>query len=68
MVMPEGISGRELAEMLKQKKGALRVIYSSGYSQEIAGQDLTLEEGFNFLQKPYHPLKLAETVRDSLDR
>ena len=67
MVMPEGISGRELAEMLKQKKDSLRVIYSSGYSQEIAGQDLTLEEGFNFLQKPYHPLKLAETVRDSLD-
>ncbi|MBI1175853.1 response regulator [bacterium] len=68
MVMPEGISGRELAEMLKQKKQSLRVIYSSGYSQEIAGQDLTLEEGFNFLQKPYHPLKLAETVRDCLDR
>lgn len=68
MVMPDGISGRELAEMLKQKKSSLRVIYSSGYSQEIAGQDLTLEEGFNFLQKPYHPMKLAETVRDCLDR
>lgn len=68
MVMPEGISGRELADMLKQKKEGLRIIYSSGYSQEIAGHDLTLQEGFNFLQKPYHPLKLAETVRDCLDR
>jgi PAS domain S-box-containing protein len=68
MVMPEGISGRELADMLKQKKESLRIIYSSGYSQEIAGHDLTLQEGFNFLQKPYHPLKLAETVRDCLDR
>jgi CheY-like chemotaxis protein len=68
MVMPEGISGRELADILKQQKQNLRIIYSSGYSQEIAGQDLTLEEGFNFLQKPYHPLKLAETVRDCLDR
>lgn len=67
MVMPEGISGRELAEMLKRKKEDLKVIYSSGYSQEIAGQELTLQEGFNFLQKPYHPLKLAETVRDCLD-
>lgn len=68
MVMPEGISGRELAELLRQKKSSLKVIYSSGYSQEIAGQELTLQEGFNFLQKPYHPLKLAETVRDCLDR
>ncbi|HAV65379.1 MAG TPA: hypothetical protein DCY13_23765 [Verrucomicrobiales bacterium] len=68
MVMPEGMTGRELAEQLKQKKPELKVIYSSGYSQEIAGQDLTLEEGFNFLQKPYHPTKLAQTVRDCLDR
>jgi len=68
MVMPEGVSGRELADLLKQKKSSLKVIYSSGYSQEIAGQELTLQEGFNFLQKPYHPLKLAETVRDCLDR
>jgi CheY-like chemotaxis protein len=68
MVMPEGISGRELADLLKQRKEGLRVIYSSGYSQEIAGHDLTLQEGFNFLQKPYHPLKLAETVRECLDR
>ncbi len=66
--MPSGFSGRELAERLRQKKEDLKVIYSSGYSQEIAGQELTLQEGFNFLQKPYHPLKLAETVRDCLDR
>lgn len=68
MVMPEGVSGSELAERLRRKKPDLRVIYSSGYSQEIAGHDLTLENGFDFLQKPYHPMKLAELVRESLDR
>ncbi|MBI3414445.1 MAG: PAS domain S-box protein [Verrucomicrobia bacterium] len=68
MVMPEGISGRELAEHLTAKKPGLKIIYSSGYSAEMAGQDLTLREGFNFLQKPYDPMKLAQTVRESLDR
>jgi PAS domain S-box-containing protein len=68
MVMPDGISGSELGRRLKEKKGTLKVIYSSGYSQEIADKELTLEEGFNFLQKPYHPMKLAQTVRECLDR
>lgn len=67
MVMPDGVSGAELGKRLKEKKPGLKIIYSSGYSQEIADKDLTLEDGFNFLQKPYHPLKLAQTVRECLD-
>jgi len=67
MMMPGGISGRELAEKLLQKKSTLKIIYTTGYSPDTFSQELVLKEGFNFLGKPYHPNKLTETVRRRLD-
>jgi len=67
MVMPHGISGRELATKLLAERPGLRVIYSSGYSLDVVGANMVLQEGLNFLQKPYHPRKLAQAVRDCLD-
>src|SRR5262249_26498270 len=67
MVMPQGISGRELAAKLIAEKAALKVIYTSGYSLAVVGADMVLRDGLNFLQKPYPPRKLAQTVRDCLD-
>jgi two-component system cell cycle sensor histidine kinase/response regulator CckA len=67
MVMPEGMSGRELADKLLYEKPMLRVIYTSGYSPGMAGQDIALLEGFNFLPKPYPPMRLAQLVRECLD-
>jgi PAS domain S-box-containing protein len=67
MVMPQGISGRDLAAKLLAEKPALKIIYSSGYSLAVVGADMVLQEGLNFLQKPYHPRKLAQTIRDCLD-
>ena len=68
MVMPEGLTGQQLAEKLKVQNPALKVIYSSGYSADLVSADgIQLSEGLNFLQKPYHPQKLAQTVRDCLD-
>jgi two-component system cell cycle sensor histidine kinase/response regulator CckA len=66
MVMPEGMSGRELAEELKTRKPDLKVIYTSGYSSEVMGQDLGLRD-IKFLQKPYPPPQLAQAVRECLD-
>ncbi|MFN7140569.1 MAG: response regulator [Limisphaerales bacterium] len=68
MVMPEGISGRELAIKLLEHNPRLKVIYTSGYSPGMAGQDIALLEGFNFLPKPYRPLRLAQLVREILNR
>jgi CheY-like chemotaxis protein len=68
MVMPHGISGRELAQKLLAEKPGLKVIYSSGYSLAMVGSDMVLKEGLDFLQKPYNPSKLALAVRDCLDR
>jgi PAS domain S-box-containing protein len=67
MVMPHGVSGRELAQRLRGDKPELKVIYSSGYSLAVVGTDMVLREGLNFLQKPYNPKKLAKAVRDCLD-
>jgi CheY-like chemotaxis protein len=67
MVMPEGISGRQLAERLQAEDPALKVIYTSGYSPGMAGKDIALLEGFNFLAKPYPPSRLANVVRECLD-
>jgi len=67
IVMPEGINGRELAERLHARKPALKVILTSGYSADIAGQELSLRAGHAFLQKPATPGLLLESVRRCLD-
>ncbi|HZR17834.1 MAG TPA: response regulator [Verrucomicrobiae bacterium] len=68
MVMPGGLTGRQLGERVLQEKPSLPVIYTSGYSPGMAGRDLALLEGANFLAKPYGPARLLHMVRDCLDR
>ena len=59
MVMPDAMTGRELAERLQAEKPNLQVLFTTGYSEELTEGELVLEEGKHFLQKPYHPIKLA---------
>ena len=66
MVMPDGISGLQLADRLKTENPGLKVIFTTGYSSELLGKDFVLKEGVNFLQKPYPPQKLVQTVRNGL--
>ncbi len=66
MIMPDGISGRQLAEKLKAENPKLKVVYTTGYSADLLGSDFNLVEGLNFLQKPYPPQKLVQTVRNGL--
>ena len=67
MVMPGGVTGKDLAERFLKENPKLNVIYTSGYSVELAGRDFPLEEGVNFLAKPFGADKLAQTVREKLD-
>jgi PAS domain S-box-containing protein len=67
MMMPEGISGRELADRLVAEKPDLKLIYSSGYSLDVVSPDFTSRERVRFLQKPYDPETLAQMVRDCLN-
>ena len=67
VVMPDGMSGLELAQRLRRDRPDLRVIYTSGYSAEVAARGIQLQEGFNFLSKPYRAPELLRTVRANLD-
>jgi CheY-like chemotaxis protein len=67
MVMPGDVSGRELAQTLHMQKNSLKIIYTTGYSMDALNQDYPLDEGVNFIAKPYAPDKLAQIVRRSLD-
>jgi CheY-like chemotaxis protein len=67
LMMPGGISGRELAERLLADEPTLKVIYSSGYSEDIVRRQLHLDPGRNFLQKPCTSMALLHAVRRCLD-
>jgi CheY-like chemotaxis protein len=67
MVMPGGMTGVELAELLRGKKPSLRVILTSGYSRELSGSGAAKEKGLTFMHKPFSLRVLAETVRKCLD-
>jgi two-component system, cell cycle sensor histidine kinase and response regulator CckA len=68
MVMPDGLTGRKLAERLMEEDPHLRVIFTSGYTAGIPGTDLENVAEGNFLAKPYRPATLLQVVRDCLDR
>ncbi|HEV2691685.1 MAG TPA: two-component regulator propeller domain-containing protein [Verrucomicrobiae bacterium] len=68
MVMPEGISGLELARRLRLQVPQLKIIFMSGYSAEIAGKSSDMVEGANFIPKPFNQFQLATIVRTNLDR
>jgi PAS domain S-box-containing protein len=67
LVMPDGMTGADLAKILQAEKPRLKVIFTSGYSGEGASQGLDRPAGMPFLQKPYLPAKLASFVREVLD-
>jgi CheY-like chemotaxis protein len=68
VILPGGMSGFQLAERLRGEKPALKVIYSSGYGGDILGEGPAAGKDISFLPKPYLPRRLAELVRDCLDR
>lgn len=68
MVMPQGITGRELAERLVAERPDLPVLYTSGYSDEIVGIDSPLRRKAVFLPKPYGPKLLLQEVRRCLEQ
>jgi CheY-like chemotaxis protein len=67
VVMPK-MSGRELAARITALRPDMRVLFTSGYAADEIGEDGVLGDGINFLAKPYVPSKLADAVREILDR
>ncbi len=67
VVMP-GMSGRELADRLKQLRPGLRVLYMSGYTDSVAVHRGVLDPKMSFIQKPFTLDALARQVRKTLDQ
>ena len=66
VIMPGRMNGRELAtEALKRRPG-LRVLFTSGYSENAIDQDGKLEDGILFLGKPYSRAELARMLQVAL--
>jgi PAS domain S-box-containing protein len=66
LVMP-GMSGRTLAERFRETHGPVPVLYMSGYADDVLGSDGGLDDGVDFIQKPFAPQDLARKLREILD-
>jgi two-component system cell cycle sensor histidine kinase/response regulator CckA len=66
VVMP-GMSGRDLAQRLEVLRPAIRVIYTSGYTDDTIVHHEILDPGITFIQKPFTPYALLRTIRGVLD-
>jgi CheY-like chemotaxis protein len=66
LIMPGGMSGREVAVRARELKPGVKVLLTSGYAEELVhGEDLEREQ-LKVLRKPYHQADLAAAVRDAL--
>lgn len=68
LIMPGGLTGRELAEQLEPFQPGMKVIYMSGYTDDAMVHHGVLTSEVHFLQKPFTPLALNAKIRQVLDR
>ena len=66
VIMP-GINGKALAEILRKKRPEIKVILTSGYTEDIINQQNVKGDGTGFLGKPYSANTLLRKVREILD-
>jgi PAS domain S-box-containing protein len=66
VVMP-GMNGKELYRSLSQDIPSLKVLYMSGYTDDIIGQHDVLAKGAQFIQKPFTIFSMLKKIRDVID-
>ncbi len=67
VVMPGGMNGRELAEIVIRLRPDVPVLYMSGYPEAAMMHDGRLDPDITLLSKPYRPADLARSIRQVLD-
>jgi two-component system cell cycle sensor histidine kinase/response regulator CckA len=66
VIMP-GMNGRELVEAVLKLRPGLRVVYASGYTDDVALLSQLRSQALFFLQKPFNSEALSRMVRSALD-
>jgi PAS domain S-box-containing protein len=66
VIMP-GMNGRELAQRIGEVRPNTKILYMSGYTENVIGRNGTLDAGIRLLQKPFTLRDLKNTVREVLN-
>jgi PAS domain S-box-containing protein len=67
VVMPGGMTGRQLAEAAKGRRPNLKTLFTSGYTEDSILRLGSLDPGVRVLSKPYRKHELAARIRETLD-
>jgi CheY-like chemotaxis protein len=66
-VLMPGMNGAELARKLSESNSEIRIIFMSGYSEDVLDNRAGVSGGENFLRKPFESEELIQMVRKVLD-
>jgi CheY-like chemotaxis protein len=66
IIMPGGMSGRQLADEVEKLRPGTKVLYTSGYTDNAIVRHGRLDDGVLLLTKPYRRAQLAQMVRQAL--
>jgi PAS domain S-box-containing protein len=67
VVIPGGMNGRQLADEVVRRRPSIKVLYTSGYTQNAIVHHGRLDPGVLLLGKPYRKMDLARMIRVALD-
>jgi PAS domain S-box-containing protein len=67
VVMPGGMTGRQLAEAAKARRPGMKTLFTSGYTEDSILRLGKLDPGVRLLSKPYRKHELATRIRETLD-
>jgi PAS domain S-box-containing protein len=66
VVMPGGMTGRQLADEVSRRRPGTKVLYTSGYTENALTHHGRFDQGVRLLSKPYRKSALARMVRLAL--
>jgi CheY-like chemotaxis protein len=67
VIMPGTMNGRQLAEEMAKRRASLKVLFTSGYTENAIIHHGRLDPGVLLLTKPYRNVELARMLRSALD-
>ncbi|MBK5655404.1 MULTISPECIES: CHASE3 domain-containing protein [unclassified Bradyrhizobium] len=66
VIMPGGMNGRQLADEVRKRRPGIKVLYTSGYTENAIVHHGRLDEGVLLLAKPYRKAQLASMLQQAL--